>query len=84
MAPLTGLLTRGRIVSTLGANYRDATLEGDMPFMSKLSMVGDIWAFLRQRKKFWLLPIIIILLALGMALVFAGTSAIAPFIYTIF
>jgi competence protein ComGC len=47
-------------------------------------MVRDLWVFLRQRKKFWLLPIIIVLLALGVLLVFASTSALAPFIYTIF
>ena len=52
--------------------------------MGRLSMVSDLWAFLRHRKKFWLLPIIIILLALGVVLVFASTSALAPFIYTVF
>jgi hypothetical protein len=52
--------------------------------MSKLSTVSDLWAFLRQRKKFWLLPIIIILFAMGVVLVFASASAIAPFIYTVF
>lgn len=52
--------------------------------MSRLSMVSDIWAFLRHRKKFWLLPIIIILFTLGVLLVFASTSAIAPFIYSVF
>jgi len=52
--------------------------------MSKLSMVSDLWAFLRQRKKFWLLPIILVLFALGILLVFASTSAVAPFIYSIF
>ena len=52
--------------------------------MSRLSMVSDLWAFLRHRKKFWLLPIVIILFALGALLVFASTSALAPFIYTIF
>lgn len=52
--------------------------------MSKLSVLSDLWVFLRHRKKFWLLPIIIILLALGVLLVFASTSALAPFIYTVF
>ncbi len=52
--------------------------------MSRLLMVSEFWAFLRHRKKLWLLPIIIILFALGLLLVLASTSAIAPFIYTIF
>ena len=52
--------------------------------MSRMSMVQEIWEFLKVRKKFWLLPIILVLLALGMLLVFASGSAFAPFIYTLF
>lgn len=52
--------------------------------MSKFALAGEIWLFLRQNKKLWLLPIIIVLLLLGALLVFAQTSALAPFIYTIF
>ena len=44
----------------------------------------DIWGFLRERKKFWLLPIIIILMLVGLLIVFTQGSAIAPFIYTLF
>ena len=44
----------------------------------------DLWGFLRIRKKFWLLPIIIVLLLLGFLIIFTSGSAIAPFIYTIF
>jgi len=44
----------------------------------------DLWAFLRVRKKYWLLPIIIVLLFFGVLIVLTGGSAIAPFIYTIF
>ncbi len=44
----------------------------------------DIWGFLKTRKKFWLLPSIIVLLVFGSLVVFAGGSALAPFIYTIF
>jgi hypothetical protein len=44
----------------------------------------DLLGFLMQRKKFWLLPVIVILLAFGGLIVLAGGSAIAPFIYTIF
>lgn len=49
-----------------------------------LELVRDLWAFLRQRKKLWLAPIIVILLVLGMLIVFAQGSALAPFIYTLF
>ena len=44
----------------------------------------DLWEFMRVRKKFWLAPIIVVLLLLGALLVFAQGSAVAPFIYTIF
>ena len=44
----------------------------------------DLWGFMKERKKFWLLPIILILVALGGLLVLAQGSAIAPFIYTLF
>ncbi len=52
--------------------------------MSKFSLAGEVWLFLRQNKKLWLLPIIIVLLLMGVLLIFAQTSALAPFIYTIF
>ena len=44
----------------------------------------DLWGFLSQRKKFWLAPIIMILLAFGALIVLTSGSAIAPFIYTLF
>ena len=49
-----------------------------------MHFLKDIWGFLRNRKKFWLLPILLVLLMLGGVIVFAGGSAIAPFIYTLF
>ncbi len=49
-----------------------------------MDLFKDIWLFLKERKKFWLAPVIIILLLLGVLIVFSGGSAIAPFIYTIF
>lgn len=52
--------------------------------MSKLSIFSELWHFMRVRKKWWLLPIIIILVLLGLILVFAQTSPLAPFIYTVF
>lgn len=44
----------------------------------------EFWEFLRVRKKYWLLPIVLVLLLLGALLVFAQGSAVAPFIYTLF
>ena len=49
-----------------------------------MDFLKDIWKFLRERKKFWLAPIIIILLLLGLLIVIGGSSAMAPFIYTLF
>lgn len=52
--------------------------------MSKLSTFTEIWRFLKVRKKWWLLPIIMMIALLGLILVFAQGSALAPFIYTVF
>lgn len=52
--------------------------------MGKLSLAAEVWLFLRQNKKLWLLPIVLVLLLLGALMVFAQSSALAPFIYTIF
>ena len=49
-----------------------------------MEFLKDIWLFMKERKKFWLAPVIIVLLVLGLLIVFAGASAIAPFIYTLF
>lgn len=49
-----------------------------------MSFLLELWAFLRERKKFWLLPIILLTLIIGGLLVLAQGSAIAPFIYTLF
>ncbi|MCG8571124.1 MAG: DUF5989 family protein [Spirochaetes bacterium] len=49
-----------------------------------MNFIKELWGFLRTRKKFWLLPLILVLLILGLLIVFASGSAIAPFIYTIF
>ncbi len=53
-------------------------------FMSKLSIFTELWHFMRIRKKWWLLPIIMIIVLLGLILIFAQTSPLAPFIYTVF
>jgi hypothetical protein len=49
-----------------------------------MSLVHELWRFMRARKKFWLLPIVLVLVLLGGLLILAKGSAIAPFIYTIF
>jgi hypothetical protein len=46
--------------------------------------IPELWTFLKTRKKFWLLPLIIILLFLGIILIYGGGSALAPFIYALF
>lgn len=48
------------------------------------SFMKELWEFAKERKKFWLLPVILILLLLGVLLVLAQGSVIAPFIYTLF
>ena len=52
--------------------------------MARHGLIAELWGFMRQRKKFWLLPILVVLLSFGGLLVFAQGSALAPFIYTIF
>ena len=52
--------------------------------MSKLSVISELWEFLRVRKKFWLAPILIILLLLGGLIILTQGSELAPFIYAIF
>jgi len=49
-----------------------------------MSLLVELWQFLKARKKFWLLPIILVMLVLGGLLILAQGSAIAPFIYTLF
>lgn len=52
--------------------------------MAKSTLLGELWAFMRVRKKWWLLPVIVTMLAVGLLIAFAQGSALAPFIYTIF
>ncbi len=51
---------------------------------SNFAVAGELLGFLWERKLWWLIPMAIVLLALGLLLVFASTSGIAPFIYTLF
>jgi len=52
--------------------------------MANQSIIKEFWEFMKVRKKFWLLPIIIVLFLFGALIVFTESSAIAPFIYTLF
>lgn len=49
-----------------------------------MEFVTDLWEFMRDRKKFWLAPILIVMVMLGGLIVLAQGSAVAPFIYTLF
>lgn len=49
-----------------------------------IDLLKDLWSFMRERKKFWLAPIILVLLLLGALIVLSQGSAVAPFIYTLF
>lgn len=49
-----------------------------------MNIIKELWVFLKERKKFWLFPVIIVMLFLGVLIVLAKGSAVAPFIYTIF
>ena len=49
-----------------------------------MEFLEDLWGFVMQRKKFWLLPVILVLLGFGALIVLTGGSAIAPFIYSLF
>lgn len=49
-----------------------------------MDFLKDLWGFLKERKKFWLLPIILTLLLFGVLIVLTSGSAIAPFVYTLF
>ena len=52
--------------------------------MSYSNLAREFWAYLKARKKWWLLPIIVVLVLIGALFLFAQTSVLAPFIYTIF
>lgn len=52
--------------------------------MSKSRVIAEFWEFIRVRKKYWLLPIVLVLFALGLLIVVTGNTALAPFIYALF
>jgi hypothetical protein len=49
-----------------------------------MSIIAELWVFMRARKKFWLVPIVVMMLVFGTLLILAQSTAVAPFIYTIF
>jgi len=49
-----------------------------------MDLLADLWGFMRERKKFWMAPIILVMLLLGALIVLSQGSAVAPFIYTLF
>jgi len=49
-----------------------------------IDLIKDLWAFMREKKKFWLAPIIVVMVLLGGLMILAQGSAVAPFIYTLF
>ena len=52
--------------------------------MARMEILKELWAFMKVRKRYWLTPIVLILLLFGLLLVFTETSAVAPFVYTLF
>lgn len=52
--------------------------------MGKMSLIREIWLYMRQNKKYWLIPILFILILMSVMLIVAQSSALAPFIYSIF
>jgi hypothetical protein len=53
-------------------------------YMSKSRVLSEFWTFLRQEKKYWLVPIVVVFILFGLLIVFSQSSAVAPFIYTLF
>jgi hypothetical protein len=62
--------------------FQAASLEKEN--MANPSLIGEFWEFIKYRKRYWLLPIVVVMLLLGGLIVFTETSAVAPFIYALF
>lgn len=52
--------------------------------MSKISLLKELWDFMKFRKRYWLLPIIVVLLLFSLLIIFTQSAAVTPFIYTLF
>ena len=78
-----GLLFDGRAYPSRLVRFHHCPAIGYHSPVSKFSIFGELWRFMRVRKKFWLLPLLILIVVLGLLLIFAQASPLAPFIYTI-
>src|SRR5207248_2030784 len=79
--------TVDRMVAVPGALSRSAALRAHVLTevdMGKSRVLSEFWQFLRQEKKYWLVPIVIVFVLFGLLIVFSQSSAVAPFIYTLF
>jgi hypothetical protein len=75
-------------IGSIGQNLRNPRSVSPNVFkeeqMKNPSIVAEFWEFLKVRKRYWLLPIVLVLFLFGALIVFTESSAIAPFIYTLF
>jgi hypothetical protein len=67
-----------------GTLCRPLALHSDVLIMAKSRVLKEFWQFLMAEKKYWLLPIVIVFVLFGLLIVFSQSSAVAPFIYTLF
>ena len=67
-----------------GLNIKTDSFNNNIKKKKFMEAILDIWNFITKRKKYWLAPVIFILLLLGIIIVFASSSSLAPFIYTLF
>ncbi len=69
---------------TAAPPYADNRAIREGPPLRRLRILGEFWDFLRHQKKYWLVPIVVILVLMGVFVAFTAQSALAPFIYTLF
>lgn len=83
---LFGLSVRGRAPGGIDTRRGTATrtITRGCTEMGKGRVLADLLAFLRHEKKYWLVPIVVVFVLFGLLIVFSQTSAVAPFIYTLF
>ena len=77
-----------RVIGCKGRNAcrvkKDLKRDTERLMMANQSLLTELWEFLKVRKRYWLLPIIIVLLFLGLLIFFTESSTVAPFIYALF
>ena len=79
-----GISVGGVLLLVPGALFRSIALHEDVLIMAKSRVLKEFWQFLMAEKKYWLLPIVMVLVLFGLLIVFTQSSAVAPFIYTLF